>query len=201
MKSHPQKFLILLLLALLGTSLLTAPLSPPVSAAALPQERKMDEAAFFPLISFTEHTEPTRSPADDLADLIINHPEQVRPAMYKNAILTQVAQDKAEDMARRSYFGHVTPEGFGPNYLVEQAGYALPDWYGQELDCNNIESLAGGFATPEDVLKSLLVSDMHRKHLLGTSWFFAEQLDYGIGYVYAPGSDFGYYWVILTGRH
>ena len=47
--------------------------------------------------------------------------------------------ERALDMGTRRYFSHVNPDGYGPNYLVQQAGYALPSFYGQEPDANNIE--------------------------------------------------------------
>ena len=169
-----------------------------VKAVAPPQDRSKGEVVYFPMVSFNEYSQ---SPGDKLGELIKNHPNQVRPAMYENAILTRVAQAKAMDMAERSYFSHTNPEGIGPNYLVQQAGYSLPDWYCQDIGCNNIESLAGGFAAPEDVLNGLLTSPAHRQHLLGEHPFFAEQLDYGIGYADVPGSMYGYYWVIITARH
>src|SRR5579871_1271524 len=49
-----------------------------------------------------------------------------KPALLWNAILVQVAEAKALDMARRNYLNHVTPEGLGINVLMSQAGYELP---------------------------------------------------------------------------
>jgi hypothetical protein len=37
-------------------------------------------------------------------------------------------------------------------------------------------------------------------HILGLHPFFAEQIDYGIGCSYDPGSDYGYYWVVVTAK-
>jgi uncharacterized protein YkwD len=37
----------------------------------------------------------------------------------------------------------------------------------------------------------------HRTHLLGMGDFYRAQTDYGVGYVYAPGSRYGHYWVVL----
>ena len=87
---------------------------------------------------------PLTEQAQNVANLAINDPEQQRPQMICNDILSQVAHERALDLGTRDYFSHTNPDGFGPNYLVEQAGYDLPDWYGNELDSNNIESLTAG---------------------------------------------------------
>jgi uncharacterized protein YkwD len=103
-------------------------------------------------------------------------------------------------MAQRGYFDHVTPEGHGPNYLVRQAGYTLPSFYGTEPDANNIESIAGGYSTAEAVWGAWMSSTAHRNQLLGLQPFFAEQTEYGIGYAYDSESPLGYYWVVITAR-
>jgi uncharacterized protein YkwD len=81
-----------------------------------------------------------------LAALMAAQAEQERPAFICHAVLAQVARARAEDMARRDYFSHVNPDGFGPNYLVIQAGFPLLSWYDQRPAANNIESLAAGYA-------------------------------------------------------
>ena len=103
-------------------------------------------------------------------------------------------------MAARGYFAHTNPDGLGPNALVRQAGYVLPSYYSTEPAANNIESIAAGPATPEAVLQLLLGSEAHRTHVLGLHDFYAAQVEYGIGYVNAPGSKYGHYWVILTAQ-
>lgn len=136
-----------------------------------------------------------------IANYMRQDPNQQRPSLNWNSTLAQVARARALDMATRGYFGHVNPDGYGPNYLVQQAGYQLPSWYDQSPTANNIESIAGGAATPTDVWNLWMSSSSHRTHLLGLDPFYAAQIDYGIGYVYVPGSPFGYYWVVITARH
>src|SRR5262249_33785634 len=51
---------------------------------------------------------------------------QPRPALVWYDELARVAELKAQDMANRNYFGHVTPEGYGINVLIAFAGYTLP---------------------------------------------------------------------------
>lgn len=136
-----------------------------------------------------------------LADLMRSDPGQQRPSLTCNPILVQVARERAEDLGRRNYFDHVNPDGYGPNYLVQAAGYTLPDWYYQEPEANNIESLAGGFSSAQLAWDALLDSESHRIHVLGEDPFFQEQIEFGIGYTFVENSQYQYYWVILTARH
>jgi hypothetical protein len=133
-----------------------------------------------------------------LADLLVNHPDQKRINPVCDPILAQVARARAHDMAQRSYFAHVNPDGNGPNFLVNEAGFALPDWYPDDRDANNIESIAGGHPTSADAWAGWLKSDGHRPHLLGTHGFYAGQTAYGVGYFHDPNSHFKHYWVFLS---
>jgi uncharacterized protein YkwD len=101
-------------------------------------------------------------------------------------------------MGTRNYFSHTNLDGYGPNYLVQEAGYILPSYYDQLLDANNIESICAGSSTASHAWDLLMGSDDHRTHLLGLDPFYALQTDYGIGYAYIPGSTYGHYWVIIT---
>jgi hypothetical protein len=41
-------------------------------------------------------------------------------------------------------------------------------------------------------------SPPHRRHLLGETDFFADQVEYGVGYV--SGGDYRHYWVVITAQ-
>ncbi len=56
-----------------------------------------------------------------------------------NPVLEQAAQLKADDMAKRGYFSHNTPEGETPWYWFEQAGYKYK-YAGENLAVNFTES-------------------------------------------------------------
>src|SRR4030067_590873 len=129
----------------------------------------------------------------DIANRMKTDPNQQRPALNCHSILEQVARARAQDMGMRAYFSHVNPDGFGPNYLVQQAGYVLPSWYDQSLSANNIESIAAGYSTTDAVWQGWMNSSGHRTHILGLDPFWAEQTDYGIGYAYVSGSPYGHY--------
>jgi len=136
----------------------------------------------------------------EIARYMREHPDQRRPSLTCHPILARVARERAEDMARRRYFSHVNPDGYGPNYLVRQAGYVLPSYYDQAPDANNIESIAAGYPNAAAVWNGWMSSEGHRTHLLGLHPFFAEQIEYGIGYTYDLGSPYRYYWVVITAR-
>lgn len=175
--------------------------APPARAAAPPGTPYV----FLPFSIRTDSTPtPTFAPNAQevaIANYMRQDPNQQRPALNWNATLAQVARARALDMGTRAYFSHVNPDGFGPNYLVQKAGYALPSWYDQSPTGNNIESIGAGAPTATDVWNLWMSSLPHRTHLLGLDSFFAAQTDYGIGYAYVPGSPYGYYWVVITARH
>ncbi len=131
---------------------------------------------------------------------------QKRPALVWNDILGKVSRDKALDMANRDYFGHVTPDGFGINYLMNAAGYKLlPAWL-QDKKANYFESIAAGYPTGVETIRQLIldkgVPDLgHRKHLLGMTPFWANCNDSGIGFVEASGRKFPTFVSIVIAKH
>jgi hypothetical protein len=123
---------------------------------------------------------------------------QRRPFVMLDPILCKVARQKAADMASRGYYSHTTPDGYGPNWLVRQAGYTLPDYYDQSAAGNNIESVNAGHASAGDAWSSWMDSSGHRIHLLAQNSFYAEQTSIGVGFVDDPGSEWRYYWVVIS---
>lgn len=174
------------------------------------QPVRAEERLYVPLIP-AAHAEPIGSgnePAPEvcvlnaqetaIAAALMSHPDQKRDNPVCNPTLALVARARARDMAQRGYFNHVGPDGIGPNFLVRQAGYALPQWYSDARDANNVESIAGGQPTPEAAWAAWLKSDGHRMHVLGEQDFYAEQDAFGIGYFYDPNSRLKHYWVLLS---
>jgi uncharacterized protein YkwD len=131
-----------------------------------------------------------------IADLMRHDPGQKRSSLNCNGILARVARARAEDMATRGYFSHTNPDGFGPNYLVRQAGHSLPAWWPTGNAENYIESIAAGLASPQATFQWWLGSSQHRQAILGETQFYADQTNYGIGYI--AGGPRRYYWVVLT---
>jgi uncharacterized protein YkwD len=190
-----------ILLALLACALLGPTASPATATRAA--AATTDPAAASP-------GEPLGAPVaqacalnpqeQQLADLMRDHPEQKRIAFTCNAILARVARERAVDMVTRRYVDHVNPDGFGANYLVRQAGYVLPTWYGTGTRDQYIESITAGgpYTTAQAAFTSLLADPPHRRHILGEVPMYATQTDYGIGYT--SGGQYGNYWVVLTAQ-
>jgi uncharacterized repeat protein (TIGR02543 family) len=82
--------------------------------------------------------------------------------------------------------------------MVVNAGYQLPAWWGTPTTQNYIESIGAGYNNGQDMWNAWLGDTAHKDHVLGLTPFFASETSYGIGYVYAPGSTYGYYWVVIT---
>lgn len=133
-----------------------------------------------------------------IANNMINDPDQKRPFLNLDPILAAVARARAEDMAKRNYFSHVNPDGVAANYLVRQAGYVLPDWWGTSPTDNYIESIAAGYSTPQAAWNGWMNSPGHRTHIIGLDPFYAAETSYGVGYYYDASSTYKHYWVILT---
>lgn len=134
-----------------------------------------------------------------LCALAESHPEQGRATMHLHPLLSRVARAHCLDMATRRYAGHTNPEGYGPNHRVTVAGYALPNWYGDDPDANNIESLQwGGDGNLDHGWPAWLSSEKHRLHILGSLDFYKKQTNYGVGFVQLEGSAWGCYYCFLS---
>lgn len=133
-----------------------------------------------------------------ILQMMQEHPDQGRAQVNCNPILAEVARARAEDMAKRRYFDHVDPDGCGPNQLVTEAGFKLPDYYPDSGTANNLESIGAGFNTPASVWEAWMNSHYHRIHVLGTDAFYAGQEEVGVGYYFDGNSQYGAYWVVIT---
>lgn len=183
---------------------------PPETAVAPPDTNRtdyqvsnsQDHFTFLPLIIGAPSSSVSgcslNTAEQEVATRAISHPDQGRGTMICDSTLAQEAREKAMDMATRGYFGHVDPDGFGPNYHVRNAGYNLPNWYSSDPNANNIESIAAGYATPAAAWQGWLNSAGHRAHVLGESSFWADQTHYGVGYYYDPDSYYKHYWVFMS---
>ena len=111
------------------------------------------------------------------------------PAVRLEKRLTGAAQAHAEDMVRRDYLDHRSPDGRGMQDRAVAAGYP---W---RLIAENV---AAGLSSPVSTVNSWMTSPGHRDNLLG-----ADYVDAGIGYAQAPAEGrrprYGYYWVIMLG--
>ena len=124
-----------------------------------------------------------------------------------NEKLAKVAEQRAYDMAARGYFDHVTPDGVGPNYFINEGGYALrADWL-NKIDANNFESIGANHPTAVDGVKAFIIGKgspgfMHRLHVLGMNDWYGSLVDIGIGFVNVDGgSPYKTYLCVLIAKH
>lgn len=72
-------------------------------------------------------------------------------------VLNQAAEMKAEDMATKGYFAHISPDGKTPWYWLAQVGYQY-EYAG--------ENLAVDFTDSKDVTKAWMDSPTHRANIV-----------------------------------
>ncbi|HVT75088.1 MAG TPA: CAP domain-containing protein [Candidatus Paceibacterota bacterium] len=77
-------------------------------------------------------------------------------SLSDNPVLDESARLKAEDMAAKGYFAHVSPEGREPWYWLEQVGYDY-EYAGENLAIN--------FSDSEDVTNAWMNSPTHRANI------------------------------------
>lgn len=79
------------------------------------------------------------------------------PTLSENSLLDKAAQLKAEDMAKRGYFAHNTPEGYLPWYWLDKVGYKYS---------HAGENLAVNFNDSKDVVDAWMNSPTHRANIV-----------------------------------
>jgi hypothetical protein len=75
-------------------------------------------------------------------------------------LLGEAAQNKADDMAKRDYWSHNTPDGKQPWQFINNQGYRYSV---------ASENLAFGFNSAEEAIDAWMKSDSHRKAMLDKS--------------------------------
>jgi len=128
-----------------------------------------------------------------LAEMIINDPEQERPVIRCNKLLTKVAEEKAKLMIEHGLVMHNL--GGSPNERLRAANYLLPDYYGGALG-NQVEAIAGGYSDADDVWEAFKNSYSHRQHLLGEHDFYREQDEMGVAFIKKWQSPHVEYWAV-----
>lgn len=131
-----------------------------------------------------------------LAKLIVNDDDQQRNELKCNALLSEVAQSKAEEMAANGKVTHYG-EGGTPDERLREAGYQLYLPAGA-IGLNHVEAIQGGYARPEVVLDNFKNSYGHRIHLFGEHEFFLQQNEIGVGYAREWNSPHVDYWVVYV---
>ena len=88
-----------------------------------------------------------------------------------NEKLESSAQAKANDMAKKDYWSHVSPDGTQPWSFIQNAGYRY-----QKAG----ENLAYGFSSSRATVDGWMSSETHRANILG------DYSDVGFGFIDAP---------------
>ena len=101
-----------------------------------------------------------------ISSVIVDKTNTERVSFDLNSLVTDdllelAAQLKANDMAKKGYFAHETPEGFDPWYWLENVGYNF---------VAAGENLAVNFTDSEDVVDAWMDSPGHRAKILKDSY-------------------------------
>ena len=114
-------------------------------------------------------------------------------AYLPSPVADRVAQARTDDMARRAYWGHKTPEGL-TGYVIElgRQGITSWDWAGENLARNR------GFPKPLDTaIRGLMDSPTHRSNILEPDIF----THLGTGYTLSPEGYHIFAQIFLSGVH
>lgn len=131
--------------------------------------------------------------ARKLVQLIMQDAKQKRKTLRCNPILVKAADSKAKLMSERGMVRHNL--GGSPNGHLRDNGYKLPPYYGSAFS-NQVEAIAGGYESAEEVWKGFKNSKPHRQHLLGELDFYLEQDEIGVAFYYEWHSPHVEYWVV-----
>lgn len=129
-----------------------------------------------------------------LGELVVTDGDQQRTELTCNALLSKIAQKKAEEMAAA---GEITHYGSGgtPDERLIAGGYPLYLPKGA-TGLNHVEAIQGGYSRPGDVLDNFKNSYAHRVHLFGEHEFYLQQNEIGVGYAKEWSSPHVDYWVV-----
>ncbi len=113
-----------------------------------------------------------------------------REPLASDSLLDAAAQGHAEDMLRREYYDHASPEGETVKNRVRAAGY-----HGSRLLAENI---AKGLFTPDEVVRRWMNSSGHRRNILQRR---ATEVGLGVAFGVNQANEFEVVWVqVFAGR-
>lgn len=129
-----------------------------------------------------------------------------KPALKWNDTLARIARTKAMDMVNRNYTGHITPEGYGINYMMDTAGYKMPKEWLKDPKMNTFESWQAGAESGEALIRALILDTYdknlsHRTQLLGMNDWNSKMVDIGIAFVQSPDAKYKTHSIIIIARH
>ena len=120
---------------------------------------------------------------------LINAARAVRsvPPLRPNSLIDAAALGHAKDMAAHVGLVHIGSDGSDGGERMRRAGYQWQQW-GEVV----------GWGWEGDAARMVdwwMQSNEHRPYLLDVRF-----TDCGVGYVYAPGSQWRHYWTVDFGR-
>ena len=131
---------------------------------------------------------------DNIVERVLKHVNLQRAMngaapLAMNGQLSEAAQKHAEDMARRDFVDHQSPDGRALQDRIASVGYP---WR------VIAENLAAGFSSPERTVDSWMTSPGHRDNMLNRDY-----LEAGVGYA-VPSDEgkrprYSHYWVVVLG--
>ena len=165
------------------------------SRAALLLAAALASAAVLPSVSVqAQGTAPTAQELTALTARMIRHVNQLRAQngsapLVEDRRLDAAARAHAEDMVRRDFFDHRSPDGRGMQDRAASVGYP---WR------TLAENLGAGLSSPEQTADAWMTSPAHRTNMLSP-----DHLQIGVGYARAPQTGkrprYSHYWVIVVG--
>ena len=136
---------------------------------------------------FAKYHDLTRMRSQMLERVDAERERRSLPPLSPSTVLDRVAQSHADDMLRRSYYGHTTPDGRTVRERALAEGYAAR-FAG--------ENIARGQSTVDEVMDGWMASDEHRANLLSRSF-----TDAGFGLAVGRNrAGFQILWVQVFGR-
>jgi uncharacterized protein YkwD len=105
------------------------------------------------VLGYSTNVSPQVLLAETNGDRVTNH----ESALQLNDKLTAAAQAKADDMVKRNYWSHVTPDGRQPWSFVVAAGY--------QYEAAG-ENLAYGFGNSSQIMTAWMNSPEHRANIM-----------------------------------
>ena len=131
-------------------------------------------------------SQPENYPSELLAALNAARTQRGVPALTSNASLNAAAAAYARYMGQTNSFGHFGTDGSSPQSRIAAAGFG---------GLYKGETLTAGQDSPATALGAFMNSSPHATILLDST-----AVAVGVGYFYAPGSTYKYYWVVITGN-
>jgi uncharacterized protein YkwD len=154
-----------------------------LASAEGPQANPQKQQADFSLPQFISRRS-TGNPSGlrDVALVLVNQDRarQGLPSLGHNSLLDQVAQAHAEDMIRRSYFSHYTPEGQDPTGRVRRAGSSI----GAGENIMNFQARGNSYSQAQlitEFQQQFMTSPRHRANILKSDY-----QSFGYGFATTP---------------